>query len=175
MIFQRAIASAEKHRIKLEPGRENSGGGGGVISSSSSLGVLSPSWMIELLLKLYRSISFWRSDICRSISSKIEASLSLELSPVDERTEEKSDRIDSDLMLSGISPDRKLNNWSKSTPPFSNVELPFMFNPPVDVVTSCSLGLSCPASWDNLAISSAASLKIRKTYKVERRACVHTR
>ena len=27
MIFQRAIASAEKHRIKLEPGRENSGGG----------------------------------------------------------------------------------------------------------------------------------------------------
>jgi hypothetical protein len=67
-------------------------------------------------------------------------------------------------MLSGISPDKKLNNWSKSTPPFSNVELEFVFIPPVVVVvvTSCNFGLSCPASCDSLAISSSASLKLVK-------------
>ena len=114
-----------------------------------------------MLVKLYRSISFCRSDICRSISSNIDVSFSFELSPVDERTEEKSDLIDSDLMLSGTSPDKKLNSWSKSTPPFSDAEeLRVPLIPPgmVPFVTSCNFGFSCPANRDSFAISSCASL-----------------
>ena len=77
---------------------------------------------------LYRSISFCKSDICRSISSKIELFSGVSLLPGSEL-----DRIDpDDCTESGTSLDKKLKSWSRST--WSALDW-----------VSLSLGLSCSA------------------------------
>ncbi len=104
--------------------------GGGSGGGDSSLLASSSSW------RLYWSISFCRSDICRSISSRIE---DLSVVPLYPPASLLLPATDSEAMVEAASPERKLNSWSRSTllasPPWPALAAP-----------SFSLGLSWPAS-----------------------------